>query len=139
VIILDTNILSELMRPKPDSGVLKWLDAQEVSQLAITSITVAEVLFGLACLPAGQRKRRLQLQAADMFNEDFGDSTLSFDADSAMAYAAMIASSRASGRVVSMADGQIASICAVHKATLATRNTKDFRHLPIELLNPWEL
>ncbi|WP_416424807.1 type II toxin-antitoxin system VapC family toxin [Pseudomonas sp. App30] len=138
MIVLDTNVLSELMRPAPAANVLEWLDNQDAGDLATTSITVAEVLFGLACLPSGQRKVRLQTQAIAMFNDDFADAILSFDADAAMAYAALIANSRAAGRAVSMADGQIAAICASRKVTLATRNTKDFQHLPIELINPWE-
>lgn len=139
MIVLDTNILSEVMRAEPDEKVLEWLDAQVSEELVITSITVAEILYGLARLPKGKRKSRMQLLAEDMFNEDFADAILPFDATAARFYATLVSGSEAAGRAISMADAQIAAICSSHKARLATRNLKDFEHLGLNLINPFVL
>lgn len=138
MVVLDTNVLSELMRPVPEPCVVDWLDAQEVSAVAITSVTVAEILYGIQRLPTGKRQRALALSAAAMFEEDFADRILSFDADAAIHYAERVAASEARGRHVHMADAQIAAISLRHQAMLATRNIKDFAPLGVTLVNPWE-
>lgn len=138
MIVLDTNVLSELMRPVPEPCVVDWLDAQEVSAVAITSVTVAEILYGIQRLPKGKRQRALALSAAAMFEEDFADRILSFDADAAVHYAERVAASEARGKGVHMADAQIAAISLRHQAMLATRNIKDFIPLGVTLVNPWE-
>lgn len=137
MILLDTNVLSELMRSKPDPRVLAWVDAQPASLLVICSITVAEVLYGIARMPDGKRKQGLLDIASVMFNEDFSGSILPFDADAAVHYAEIAAKSEARGRVVEMADAQIAAIGRLHDAIVATRNTRHFESLGVDLVDPW--
>ncbi|MBS62572.1 type II toxin-antitoxin system VapC family toxin [Salinisphaera sp.] len=139
MIVLDTNVLSELMRPAPAPTVIAWLDAASSGELiATTAITVAEILYGIERLPDGRRKQQLGEIAAAMFEEDFADAILAFDAQAAVFYAERVAASEAAGHPCAMADAQIAALCAQHDATLATRNTKDFRSLGVALINPWE-
>lgn len=137
MILLDTNVLSELMRAKPDPQVLAWVDAQPASQLVICSITVAEILYGIARMPDGKRKQGLLGTASAMFDEDFAGSILPFDADAAVHYAELAAESEARGRVVDMADAQIAAIARLHDAVIATRNIRHFELLGVELVDPW--
>ncbi|WAC43350.1 type II toxin-antitoxin system VapC family toxin [Pseudomonas sp. SL4(2022)] len=138
MILLDTNVLSELMRAKPAPEVLAWIDAQPTSQLFISSITVAEILYGIARMADGKRKQGLLDLATLMFDEDFAGRILSFDSDAAVHYAALAAESEAKGKVVDMADGQIAAIAALHDARVATRNVRHFDHLGVPVINPWE-
>jgi predicted nucleic acid-binding protein len=138
VIVLDTKVLSELMRPLPERRVIDWLDTQETASVAITAITVAEILYGIERFPEGRRKRSLVASAAVMFDEDFAGRILVFDAEAALHYAERVAAREQAGRAVQMADAQIAAICLRHEATLATRNVKDFEGLGVEILNPWE-
>lgn len=137
MIILDTNVLSELMRAAPAPQVLTWVDRQAPHDLAITAITVAEILHGIARLPAGQRKRRLHALALTMFDEDFAERILPFDAPAATHYATLVAAAEARGRPVGMADAQIAAIAQWHEATVATRNLRDFKSLGVALFDPW--
>lgn len=138
MIVLDTNVLSELMRPEPNTSVVGWLDAQDAFSVTISAITVAEILYGIERLPNGKRKRGFAAMAATMLEEDFADRILPFDAVTAVHYAGQVAASERSGRAVHTADAQIAAICQQHHAKLATRNVKDFELLGIELINPWE-
>ena len=135
---LDTNVLSELMRLSPESRVVAWLDAQEASSVAITAITVAEILYGIQRLPEGRRRRALASVAAAMFEEDFAGRILAFDAEAAVCYADCVAASERAGRVVQMPDAQIGAICLRHQAVLATRNVKDFEPLGVQLIDPWQ-
>jgi toxin FitB len=137
MILLDTNVLSELMRAKPDPKVLAWVDAQPASQLLICSTTVAEILYGIARMPDGKRKQDLLDMASAMFDEDFAGNILPFDADAAVHYAEIAAESEARGRVVDMADAQIAAIGRLHDAVIATRNTRHFQSLGVTLIDPW--
>ncbi|NQD92365.1 type II toxin-antitoxin system VapC family toxin [Pseudomonas sp. CrR25] len=137
MILLDTNVLSELMRAKPDPQVLAWVDAQPASELVICSITVAEILYGIARMPDGKRKQTLLDLASAMFDEDFAGNILPFDAAAAVHYAEVAAESEARGRVVDMADSQIAAIARLHEAQVATRNVRHFEALGVELVNPW--
>jgi len=139
VIILDTNILSELMRPAPNMRVVNWLNAEEPLGVTITAITVAEILYGIERLPDGKRKQRFAQLAAEMFEEDFTERILPFDEVAAAYYATLVADSERSGRIVHSADAQIAAICQQHKAQLATRNVKDFEHLGISIIDPWRV
>ncbi len=138
MILIDTNVLSELMRAKPAPEVLAWIDAQPTSQLFISSITVAEILYGIARMADGKRKQGLLDLATLMFDEDFSGRILSFDADAAIHYAGLAAESEAKGKVVDMADGQIAAIAALHDARVATRNVRHFDYLGVPVINPWE-
>jgi len=137
MILLDTNVLSELMRAKPDPKVLAWVDAQPASRLMICSITVAEILYGIARMPDGKRKRGLLDIASAMFDEDFAGNILPFDANAAVNYAEIAAESEARGRVVDMADAQIAAIGRLHDAVIATRNIRHFESLGVALVDPW--
>ena len=135
MIALDTNVVSELMRATPDDRVMGWLDAQAPDTLVITSVTVAELLYGIARLPAGRKRTQLEAAFAETLEEEF--TILPFDEAAAVDYATIVASQELRGRKVSMADAMIAATCMTAGATLATRNTKDFDPLGIELIDPW--
>ncbi|MEH6351086.1 MULTISPECIES: type II toxin-antitoxin system VapC family toxin [unclassified Pseudomonas] len=137
MIVLDTNVISEFMRAEPNATVLAWIDSQPAMDLVICAITVAEILHGIARLPFGKRKQKLESHAMAMFEEDFVDRILPFDAHAAVEYAALVASCEAKGRAAGMADAQIAAICRAHGALIATRNTKDFKFPGVEVINPW--
>ncbi|MDR2013443.1 MAG: type II toxin-antitoxin system VapC family toxin [Rhodanobacter sp.] len=139
MIVLDTNIASELMRAWPEQRVLAWLDAQTSGDLFLTAISVAEILWGVARLPDGKRKQRMLEAAQTMFMEDFHERLLAFDEHSAVQYAQVVARRQSIGRPISMADAQIAAICLHHQAALATRNLKDFEAAGLDLVNPWLL
>ncbi|OEC33626.1 hypothetical protein SAMN05216600_10737 [Pseudomonas cuatrocienegasensis] len=138
MIVLDTNVLSELMRAKPSPDVVAWLDAQPASQVFISAITVAEILYGIARMADGKRKQGLLDLATQMFDEDFAGRILPFDSEAAVHYAGLAAESEAQGRVVDMADAQIAAIAALHGARVATRNVRHFDYLGVPVTNPWE-
>jgi predicted nucleic acid-binding protein len=138
MILLDTNVLSELMRAKPAPEVVAWIDAQPTSQFYISAITVAEILYGIARMADGKRKQSLLALATLMFDEDFAGRILSFDADAAIHYAGLAAESEAKGTVVDMADCQIAAIAVLHDAQVATRNVRHFDYLGVAIVNPWQ-
>ena len=138
MILLDTNVLSELMKPRPDKKVVSWLDKQWEWDLWTSAITVAEIFLGIALLDEGKKKAVLFSLAQQMFDQDFKDRCLPFD-DLAAAEYAMIVSERAKdGRPISVEDAQIAAISKTANLILATRNVKDFDHIDeLELINPW--
>lgn len=119
MIVLDTNVISELMRPKPDARVVDWLDRQDAISVTISSITVAEILYGIERLPNGRCKRDFAAMAAAMFEEDFSGRILPFDSGAAVHYAEQVATRKTAGKQVHMADAQIAAICIHHGAMLA--------------------
>lgn len=137
MIVLDTNVLSELMRPAPEPRVAEWVDSFPVHQLATTSITVAEILYGIRRMPSGKRKENLVAIAELIITEDFHGRVLSFDEAAAVEYAVLVTERLSAGFPLSMADAQIAAICRAQGCGLATRNTADFSHLDLTLLNPW--
>lgn len=139
MIIIDTNVLSELMNSKGSLSVCNWVAAQPQSELFITSITQAEILYGIALLPSGKRKSELKRAAELMFVEDFAERILPFNERAAYAFAKIAAERRRAGNPISQADAQIASICYIHNATLATRNVKDFEGCGILIIDPWNL
>jgi toxin FitB len=138
LIVLDTNVVSEMMRPAPDANVLNWLNVQVADELWLNSVVVSELMFGIARLPGGARKRELADTFAAMLSEDFAGRVLSFDLEAAVIYAALAAGCEAKGRPVAMADGQIAAVCLAHGAKLASRNSKHFEGLGLLLVNPWD-
>ncbi|MEY2514747.1 MAG: toxin FitB [bacterium] len=138
MIVLDTNVLSELMRERPAAQVVEWLDARDTDSLAITAITVAELLYGVARLDDGARKTRLATAVSALVHEDFGGRVLPFDATAAVHYAEVVSGRERQGRPVSTADAQIAAISRSHDAALATRNVRDFEATGVEILDPWE-
>lgn len=138
-ILLDTNVLSELMRPRPEPGVLDWFAAQGAqTRFVVSAITQAEILLGIALLPAGKKRSTLAQVAQAMFEQEFHGLNLPFDEHAAPGYAAIVAARSRSGAPISVEDAQIAAIALHHRLPLATRNTKDFAKLPgLVLINPW--
>ncbi|GGA46611.1 type II toxin-antitoxin system VapC family toxin [Okeania sp. KiyG1] len=127
------------MKPKGSSAVLQWVAARPVINLFTTTITQAEILYGIALLPSGKRQTELTQAAQFMFAEDFGGRILHFDEIAAVAFARIATERRRMGKLISQADAQIASICYAHQATLITRNISDFEDCGIAIINPWEV
>lgn len=139
MIVLDTNVISEIFRPSPEPRVVEWL-VSLTGDVAITSITLAELLAGVRRLPNGRRKDELAQRIDEAVAPYRGSrSVLAFDTDAAERYAEVLASREAAGAPVSTADAQIAAICLAHGATCATRNVKDFQHTGVELVDPWKV
>ncbi|AFZ27183.1 putative nucleic acid-binding protein, contains PIN domain [Cylindrospermum stagnale PCC 7417] len=138
MIILDTNVLSELMKPKRAETVFNWAVQQSLMSLFSTTITQAEILYGIALLPGGKRRDELSQAAKLMFSEDFAGRVLPFDQAAAVAFANIASQRRRNGTPISQADAQIAAICYTHGATIATRNVSDFEGCGISIINPWE-
>lgn len=135
MILLDTNVLSELMRPEPEAAVLEWMAAQ-TDALYVTALSYAEILFGIDLLPKGKRRQRLGEQAAAMFTEDFAGRILNFDLATAPAYALIAGKRQRAGQRLSPIDGMIAAVAHVHGASIATRDG-DFAGCGVLLINPW--
>ena len=137
MIILDTNVISELLRPAPEPRVEHWLSAQDGLNVYLTSISEAELRYGLAIMGNGKRRAALVDAVDRILREDLAGRILPFDSDAAQSYAAIAAARRAAGRPIAQADCQIASIAHSRGATVATRNTPDFEGCEIDLMNPW--
>lgn len=137
MIVLDTNVLSETLRPDPDPRVLAWLEAQPASSLFTTTITRGEMLYGVNLLPKGRRRDTLQHVVTAILNENFSGRTLAFDNAAADGYAGIAASRKFGGRPMSQFDAMIAAIAHAHGATLATRNIRDFEDSGINIVDPW--
>jgi hypothetical protein len=138
MIILDTNILSAVMREIPDPIIVEWLDLQARESIWTTAITVFEIQLGLSILEKGKRLERLEQTFQLALKEIFEGRVLPFDEASAMASADIAAKRRRKGITVDMRDTQIAGIAVAKRSTLATRNTKDFQELTVPVINPWE-
>jgi predicted nucleic acid-binding protein len=137
VIVLDTNVISEIFRPQPDARVVAWL-VSLTGDVAITAVTLAELLAGVRRLPDGRRKTELSTRieaAIELYRG--GRAVLPFDEAAAARYADVLAVRESVGLPISTADAQIASICLAHDATCATRNVKDFAHTGVDLVDPW--
>ncbi len=137
MIILDTNVVSELMRRHPQPEVLTWIDIQLTDDLHITAVTEAEVRAGIALLPQGERRQGLAIAAERMLGVMFAERILSFDSEAAQAYAVIVAVRRSAGRSVDHPDCLIAAIARSRGASVATRNVRDFQGSGIEVINPW--
>lgn len=137
MIVLDTNVLWETLRPQPDDSVLAWLATLPVASVFTTTITRAEILYGLCLLPAGRRRDKLRHAVTAIFREDFPRRMLAFDSPAADAYAHIAAARRHAGGPIGQLDAMIAAVTCSRGAVLATRNTKDFVDCDIELVNPW--
>ena len=135
--LLDTNVLSEVRRPRPDVRVLAWLDQVEEERLHLSVITVAELARGIALLPAGRRKADLALWLETDLQLRFGHRLLSVDGDTAFLWGRLMADATREGRVLSVMDGWIAAIALRHQLIVATRNVRDFENLGLEIFNPW--
>ncbi|MBV8056503.1 MAG: type II toxin-antitoxin system VapC family toxin [Deltaproteobacteria bacterium] len=138
MIILDTNVLSEILRTTPADSVGRWMQAQSSTSLFTTTICEAEIFYGLALMPVGRRRTRLEQAVAAIFEEDFAERILPFDSIAARVFAAIAARRRGLGRPISQFDAQIAAITHSHGATLATRNIADFVDCEIRVISPWE-
>jgi toxin FitB len=137
MIVLDSNVVSELMRASPAPAVLEWLGRQAAAELFTTAISVAEVQYGIARMPEGPRRHALA-QAADGVFDAFPEQVLPFDGRAAAAYATLVAERERAGHPINGFDAQIASICRVHGAVLATRNVKDFHGTGVTTTDPWQ-
>jgi len=137
MIVLDTNVLSEALRPSPEHSVLEWLTKQPRASLFTTTVTQGEVLYGIRLLADGKRRRGLWDAAKRIFAEDFADQVLSFDSDAAEMYAEIAASRRSAGKPISQFDAMIAAMARSRGAILATRNAKDFEDCNIDIVDPW--
>jgi predicted nucleic acid-binding protein len=137
MILLDTNVVSEAMRPEPHPAVRNWLNEQPAETLYLSSVTLAELLFGIAALPAGKRKNTLE-SALDGLMELFGDRVLSFDPDAARHYAELAVTARTAGLGFPTPDGYIAAIAASRGLVVASRDTGPYQAVGLRVLNPWE-
>ena len=138
MIILDTNVISELARTDPEPNVVNWLDSLPAAEVATTAVTAAELLYGVARLPDGRRRDSLAETIDALIREEFRDRIEPFDVRAAEQYATIVVGRVKKGRPISMADAQIAAICRARSAALATRNTGDFTDTGIDLINPWK-
>ena len=137
MIVIDTNVVSELMRMTPEPAVMTWFSGQDSAELYLTAVSEAELRAGAAILPAGRRRDRLTAEVDAVVREDFAGRVLPFDSAAARAYAAIAASRRSMGRPILEADCQIAAIARASDAAVATRNGADFEHCGIALIDPW--
>lgn len=137
MIILDTNVVSELLRPAPEPRVIAWLSAQDGADVWLTSIGEAELRFGAAIMPAGRRRDAIAAAIDALIAEDLRGRVLPFDSAAAVAHAAIAAARRAAGRPISLPDCQIAAICRARGASVATRNARDFEGCGVAVIDPW--
>ena len=137
MIVIDTNVVSELMRMTPEPAVMTWFSGQDSAELYLTAVSEAELRAGAAILPAGRRRDRITAEVDAVVREDFAGRVLPFDSAAAKAYAAIAASRRSAGRPILEADCQIAAIARASDAAVATRNGADFEHCGIALIDPW--
>jgi toxin FitB len=138
VIVLDTNVVSELMRRAPEPRVVIWIDRFSVSDVLVTAVTAAELLYGVARLPDGRRKRELHRAIDRLLTVEFEGQILPFDAAAARHYADIVSSRERAGQPIDLADAQIAAICRTWSAGLATRNMDDFLGTGVDAVNPWD-
>jgi toxin FitB len=138
MIILDTNVISELMRPSPFPQVVAWVAKVDAAELATTTITEAEILYRIELLRKGKRRDGLLAAAEAMFAEEFAGRIFAFDSDAARAFSRIAAHRRALGKPISCPDAQIAAIAKTRRAKLATRNTVDFADCGFDVIDPWK-
>lgn len=137
MILLDTNVISELWKAAPDPQVVAWVDAQAIETLSLSAITVAELRFGLAAMPEGRRRAVYQDRLETEVLPAFAGRVLAFDLHASRAYAELMARARAAGRAIGNADGYIAASAAAHCLTVATRDTRPFEAAGVRTVNPW--
>ncbi|KXU31395.1 plasmid stabilization protein [Sphingobium sp. 22B] len=137
MIVLDTNVISEMMRREPDPQVMAWIADQPMAGVFTTTLTQAEIFYGLALLPEGRRRDDLLAAARPMFEVDLAGRVLPFDTDAASAYPEIAAGRKQGGKPISQIDAQIAAIVRSRGARLATRNVRDFAECGITVVDPW--
>lgn len=138
MIIVDTNVVSELMRPSPSERVREWVRGQPARETFTSAVTVAEVLYGIERLPGGRRREELRSAAIEVF-DGFADQVLAFDVAAAEQYALVVSHRERLDMPIEGFDAQIAAICRVREAALATRNVTDFQETGIKVINPWDI
>lgn len=138
MIILDTNVISELWKIEPDANVLAWIDAQAMETLHLSAITVAELRYGLATMPEGKRRTIYEQRLENEVLSHFAGRVLAFDLDTSKRYAELMARARAAGKAIAKADGYIAATAAAHGMIVATRDTSPFEAGGLNVINPWE-
>ena len=138
MILLDTNIISEMMKPIPNTRVIRWIDQQNVTQLFITTITIAEISYGINVLPRGNRRSILESAFNKAIKESFMHRILFFDDSAAHFYGKIMGERKKLGRPMSILDGQIAAIGRTHECAIATRNIHDFENCGLKLINPFD-
>lgn len=139
MIILDTNVLSEMLRPAPDTHVVTWLASQPRAAVFTTSVTRGEILYGIRLLPEEKRRETLWEAVSGIFTQDMAGQVLSFDSDAADAYAEIAADRKNQGKPISQFDAMIAAVARSRGASLATRNIKDFVDCGVDLIDPWKV
>lgn len=139
MIVLDTNVLSELMRPAPAGSVMSWMAAQPATSLYTTSITQAEILHGILLLAPGRRRTAFEAAAGAMFSKDFSGRIIAFGSDAAIHYARIATARHRTGRPISHFDAQIAAIARSAGAAIATRNVADYEDCGVKVINPWKV
>lgn len=137
MILLDTNVVSEPLNPRPDPGVIRWLNDQPPADVYLPAVVAAELYFGWAILPAG-RRRKLRKDLIEQAVGQFDGRIVPFDLEAAVEYGRLMATARARGAGLPILDGQIAAIALAHRATLATRNVRHFATTGIAIVNPWD-
>jgi predicted nucleic acid-binding protein len=137
MLILDTNVISEIMQALPSPRVQEWWSQQQAGELFTSTVTMAEILYGIELLPRGKRRDRLLAEAEAMFSQDFAERILPFDEEAARAFPGIAAGRRVKGSPIAALDAQIAAIARSRRAILATRNTTDFEGCGVRLVNPW--
>ena len=137
MIVLDTNVVSELLLPRPAGTVIAWVSDQAAHALYLTSVSEAELLYGIAIMPMGKRRERLLAAVEGVLRREFAGRVIPFDTQAARAYAAIAAGRRAAGRPINYADCQIAAIARSVGASVATRDVGDFEGCGIDVINPW--
>jgi len=139
VILLDTNVLSEPLRASPNQGVVDWIDLQVVGTLFLASVTVAELRYGIACMPKGKRRDVLHQAFEGKVLPLFTGRVLAFDLEATKVYAEVMSDARAQGQAIAVADGLIASTAKTHGMSVATRDTQPFEFAGVTVINPWRL
>jgi toxin FitB len=137
MIIIDTNVISEMMKPSPMPAVISWVDSQEATQLFITTITIAEIFYGINVLPDGNRRRLLEESFDKALKDAFKHRVLSFDETAAHFYGKIMSQRKILGRPLGIPDGQIVAIARTHNFSIATRNIRDFADCEVDVINPF--
>lgn len=135
--VIDTNVASELMRPSPSPAVAAWVAGRDAEELYLTAVSEAELLYGVAIVPAGRRRNELETAMFRWLDTGFAERILPFDSGAARAYADIAAGRRSAGRPIAPADCQIAAIARCRGMAVATRNVRDFGDIDIEVVDPW--
>jgi toxin FitB len=138
MLVLDTNVISEIMKASPSPRVMEWWAQQQSGELFTTTVTVAEILYGIEILPRGKRRDSLRAEAEGVFTQDLAGRILPFDEEAAHAFPEIASGRRAQGHPIAEFDAQIAAIARSRRAILATRNTADFEGCGVHLVNPWQ-